>query len=65
VVCFRRAGDDAANAAILERVNASGEAFLSSTRLGGRLVLRLAVGNARTTEEDVARAWAALQRAAG
>jgi aromatic-L-amino-acid decarboxylase len=65
VVCFRRAGDDAANAAILERVNASGEAFLSSTRLGERLVLRLAVGNARTTEQDVARAWAALQRAAG
>jgi aromatic-L-amino-acid decarboxylase len=64
VVCFRREGSDAENEAILERVNASGDVFLSHTRLDGRLVLRLAIGNARTTEEDVRRAWAALQAAA-
>ena len=64
VVCFRREGSDEENAAILERVNRSGEAFLSQTRLDGRLVLRLAIGNARTTEDDVRRAWAALQEAA-
>jgi len=45
-------------------VNRSGEAFISQTRLDGRLVLRLAIGNARTTEDDVRRAWAALQEAA-
>jgi aromatic-L-amino-acid decarboxylase len=61
VVCFRRDGDDAANAALVERVNASGEAFLSTTRLAGRLVLRLAIGNARTTEDDVRRAWDLLR----
>ena len=64
VVCFRRAGADADNEALLERVNRSGEAFLSSTRLGGRTVLRLAIGNARTTEADVRRAWEVLRREA-
>jgi aromatic-L-amino-acid/L-tryptophan decarboxylase len=61
VVCFRREGSDEENEAILERVNASGEAFISHTRLGGRYVLRLAVGNERTTEQDVARAWHAIK----
>jgi aromatic-L-amino-acid decarboxylase len=45
-------------------VNETGEVFLSHTRLNGRYVLRLAVGNLRTTEEDVARAWDLLREAA-
>jgi aromatic-L-amino-acid decarboxylase len=53
VVCFRRDVSDDENEAILERVNASGESFISHTRLDGRYVLRLAVGNFRTTEDDV------------
>jgi aromatic-L-amino-acid/L-tryptophan decarboxylase len=61
LVCFRREGADEVNEAILERVNRSGEAFLSHTRLDGRYVLRLAVGNERTTEADVKRAWQALK----
>ncbi len=60
VVCFRREGSDEENEAILERVNASGELFISHTRLNGRYVLRLAVGNERTTEDDVERAWNAI-----
>jgi aromatic-L-amino-acid decarboxylase len=65
VVCFRREGPDEMNEAIVDRVNRSGELFLSHTRLNGRYVIRLAVGNERTTEEDIARAWAALRAAAG
>ncbi len=65
VVCFRRAGADRDNEALLERVNRSGEAFLSSTKLGGRTVLRLAIGNPRTTEADVRRTWDVLRREAG
>ena len=61
VVCFRRDGSDEENEAILERANASGELFISHTRLGGRYVLRLAVGNERTTDEDVERAWRSLR----
>jgi aromatic-L-amino-acid decarboxylase len=63
VVCFWREGSDEENEALLERVNATGEAYLSHTRLNGRYVLRLAVGNIRTTENDVSRAWELLQEA--
>jgi aromatic-L-amino-acid/L-tryptophan decarboxylase len=64
LVCFRREGSDEENEALLQRVNASGEIFLSHTRLGGRYVLRLAIGNARTTEDDVRLAWDVLRREA-
>ena len=57
VVCFRRDTSDAENEALLEQANRSGEIFISHTRLDGRYVLRLAVGNERTTEADVRRAW--------
>ena len=61
LVCFRRDGTDEENAETLERVNSSGEIFISHTRLDGRYVLRLAVGNDRTTEDDVRRAWDVLR----
>jgi aromatic-L-amino-acid/L-tryptophan decarboxylase len=64
VVCFRLRGGDAENEALLRRVNETGEVFLSHTRLNGRYVLRLAVGNLRTTEQDVGRAWELLREAA-
>jgi aromatic-L-amino-acid decarboxylase len=60
VVCFRRDGSDEENEALMERVNATGEVYLSHTRLDDRFVMRLAVGNARTTEADVRRAWELL-----
>ena len=60
LVCFRREGSDEANEALLEGVNATGEAYLSNTTLDGRYVLRLAIGNHRTTEDDVRRAWELL-----
>ena len=63
VVCFRREGSDEENEALMERVNATGEAYLSHTRLDDRFVLRLAVGNVRTTEADVTRAWELLKTA--
>jgi aromatic-L-amino-acid decarboxylase len=62
LVCFRREGSDEENEAIVERVNRSGELFLSHTRLNRRYVLRLAIGNERTGEDDVRRAWEALKR---
>jgi aromatic-L-amino-acid decarboxylase len=62
LVVFRRNGSDEENEAIVERANRSGEIFLSHTRLDGRYVLRLAIGNARTTEADVRAAWEVLNR---
>jgi aromatic-L-amino-acid decarboxylase len=71
VVCFRVRGPDgltpaaldALNERLLEAVNASGEVFLSHTRLHGVLALRLAIGHLRTTEAHVRRAWALLTAA--
>jgi aromatic-L-amino-acid decarboxylase len=64
VVCFRLTGDDERNRKLLERVNASGEMFISQAVLNGRYVLRLAVGQLTTTEDDVRRAWEVLVREA-
>jgi aromatic-L-amino-acid decarboxylase len=69
VVCFRlRDGggstDDEEHARVLDTVNASGDVFLSHTRLDGRYVFRLAIGNLHTTERHVARAWELLNSAA-
>jgi aromatic-L-amino-acid decarboxylase len=71
LVCFRwapagmpDAAADEANEAILHHVNASGRVYLSHTRLRGRYVLRLAVGNIRTDERHVAEAWRLLREAA-
>jgi aromatic-L-amino-acid decarboxylase len=64
VVCFRYDGSDEENEALLERVNATGEIYISGTRLNGRYVLRLAIGNMRTIEDDVGRAWELLRGAA-
>jgi aromatic-L-amino-acid/L-tryptophan decarboxylase len=64
VVCFRPEGDDARSEALLEAVNATGETYLSHTRLNDRHVLRLAIGNAATTEDDVRVAWDVLRREA-
>jgi len=71
VVCFRHVPPglapedvDAHNLAVMDAVNAGGEVFLSSTRLYGRVVLRIAIGNERTARDDVALAWDALRREA-
>jgi aromatic-L-amino-acid decarboxylase len=66
VVCFRanpggkartEAELETLNQRLLDAMNASGEVFLSHTKLNGRFTLRLAVGNLRTEERHVARAW--------
>ena len=64
VVCFRLKGDDERNRELLTRVNASGDMLLSHAVLGGRYVLRLAVGQMQTREEDVEQAWQVLRREA-
>jgi aromatic-L-amino-acid decarboxylase len=64
VVCFRLEGEDDPNRRLLERVNDSGEAFISHCVLNGRYALRLAVGQMNTTEDDVRRTWDVLVREA-
>ncbi len=65
VVCFRvRAGDDRVQAEIAADVQESGDAVPSTTRIGGRLVIRACVVNHRTREADVERLVDAVLRAA-
>ena len=70
LVCFRCAPEgmpdeerDSLNERIMRDVNATGEVFLSHTKLDGRLVLRLAIGNIRTERRHVSRAWELLRAA--
>jgi len=55
---------DAINEAILRRVNESGQIYLSGTRLRGRYVLRISIGNPRTEPRHLERCWEWLRRAA-
>ncbi len=68
VVCFRYAPPgldetqrDALNAEILRAANATGEVFLSHTKVGDRYAIRLAIGNLRTQRADVEHAWQLLR----
>jgi aromatic-L-amino-acid decarboxylase len=71
LVCFRYAPRelpdeecDRLNERILNEVNASGRVYLSHTKLDGRFVLRLSIGNLRTEERHVTEAWRLLRDAA-
>ncbi len=57
-VCFRHTAVD--NAEIARRATATGRIFVSTTKLRGEVVIRLAIGNAWTREEDVRVAWEVL-----
>jgi aromatic-L-amino-acid decarboxylase len=48
---------DKVNSEIVEKINASGRAYLTQTRLRGRTVMRIGLGNVLTTEEHLRRAW--------
>lgn len=56
--------EDALNHRVMDRVNASGRAFLTHTVLRDRTVLRLAVGHLRTTPAHVQQVWDVLREAA-
>ena len=71
VVCFRftpaeMSADecDALNERIVERVNASGEAYVTHTRLRDRTCVRVGIGNILTTEQHLAQVWKIIQREA-
>jgi aromatic-L-amino-acid decarboxylase len=55
---------DEANAAIMDAVNRTGEIFLSHTRLAGRFTIRVSIGNLRTEDRHIERAWTLLKAAA-
>lgn len=60
LVCFRHVGGDDANQRLLDTLNASGDLYLTHTRLDDRLTLRLSVGQTHTEREHVVAAWARI-----
>jgi len=57
LVCFRHKGGDSVNQGIMDRLNRSGDLFLTHTKLDGKLTLRLSVGQLNTKARHVKRAW--------
>ena len=71
IVCFRYEPPglepvqaDRLNTGIVERVNASGHAYLTHTRLRGRVCMRVGIGNIATTEEHLRSVWALVREEA-
>jgi aromatic-L-amino-acid decarboxylase len=65
LVCFRHRGGDQANQRLMERLNGSGELYLTHTRLDGRLTLRMSIGATATQARHVQAAWDKIRAAAG
>ena len=61
LVCFRHRGGDEINQTIMDRINASGDLYISHTRMKDRLTLRLCVGQTNTKLRHVERAWQKIQ----
>jgi aromatic-L-amino-acid/L-tryptophan decarboxylase len=64
LVCFRHKGGDAANQTIMDRLNRSGDLFLTHTKLNGKVTLRLSVGQTHTKAWHVENAWKRIQEEA-
>jgi len=69
VVCFRFVGADDSkadmlNSAIVERINTSGRAYLTQTKLRGRTAIRIGLGNVLTTEQHLRKGWEMIQETA-
>jgi len=65
LVCFRHVAGDAFNAELVERLNRSGQLYVTHTRLDDRYTIRFSVGQTRTTQRHVDAAWEDIQRTAG
>ncbi len=68
LVCFRACASgvddlDALNERMMNDINASGEAYLSHTKLDGKFTLRLSVGSIRVEEKHLVKVWELLSRA--
>ena len=64
LVCFRHVDGDATSRTLMEQLNASGDLFMTHTKLDGRFTLRLCVGQTHTERHHVERAWTHLREEA-
>jgi len=64
LVCFRHKAGDKINQVLMDRLNRSGDLYLTHTRLNDRLTLRFCVGQTNTTSRHVEHAWKRIQEEA-
>jgi aromatic-L-amino-acid/L-tryptophan decarboxylase len=64
LVCFRYRGGDDSNQRLMDRLNQSGDLYLTHTRLNDRMTLRFCVGQTNTEQRHVERAWKRIQEEA-
>jgi aromatic-L-amino-acid/L-tryptophan decarboxylase len=64
LVCFRHKSGDSANQILLDRLNRSGDLFLTHTKLNGQMTLRLCIGQTNTQARHVERAWRRIRQEA-
>jgi aromatic-L-amino-acid decarboxylase len=64
LVCFRHRGGDGPTQALLDDLNQSGRLYLTSTRLDGKLTVRLCVGQTHGERRHVEAAWERIRGAA-
>lgn len=64
LVCFRHRGGDEINQALMDRLNQSGDLYLTHTRLNDRIALRLCVGQTKTEFCHVEHAWKRIREQA-
>ena len=55
---------DNLNSELVGQINASGRAYLTQTKLRGRTVMRIGLGNVLTTEEHLRKAWELIRQMA-
>jgi aromatic-L-amino-acid decarboxylase len=65
LVCFRHRGGDGSNQLLMDRLNHSGDLYLTHTRLNDRFTLRFCVGQTHTALRHVENAWRRIQEEAG
>ena len=64
LICFRLKAGDTANQVLLDRLNRSGELYLTHTKLNDRFTLRMSVGQTNTQARHVEHAWGRIQQEA-
>ena len=69
VVCFRLVSGNENklnefNSEIVERINGSGRAYFTQTKLRGRTVMRIGLGNILTTEQHLRQSWEMIRETA-
>jgi aromatic-L-amino-acid decarboxylase len=67
LVCFRACPKnikdlDALNENLMNKINASGKAYISHTKLNGKFTLRLSIGSLRVEERHIKKAWDLLNK---